>query len=199
MAIVVEHDKRRKEILEKALELFTKEGYDDVTFQKIADSCGITRTTLYIYFKNKREIFVWSIKQMTEGMEKKLVEIIHEKNLTAEQCLRRIMVWILDECASNRALFNVLLVYLINLKKTGENTEELVNRRILRAKHLLNMIIIGGQKRGEFKKENIKEVSSMFYGLIETAIFELAVIGKPDVSAEKETLDIMIQGILNKN
>lgn len=199
MAIVVEHDKRRKEILEKALELFTKEGYDDVTFQKIADSCGITRTTLYIYFKNKREIFVWSIKQMTQGMEQKLVEIIQEKGLTAEQCLRRIMLWILDECAANRALFNVLLVYLINLKKTGEDTEELVNRRVLRAKHLLNMIIIGGQKRGEFKKENIKEVSAMFYGLIETAIFELAVIGKPDVSTEKETLEIMIQGILSKS
>lgn len=196
MAIVVEHDKRRKEILNKALDLFTKEGYDDVTFQKIADSCGITRTTLYIYFKNKREIFSWSIKQMTDGMEKELEKIIREKNLTAEQCLRRIMIWILDECNENKALFNVLLVYLINLKKTGENTEEVVNRRILRVKHLLNMIIIGGQKRGEFKKENIKETSAMFYGLIETAIFELAVIGKPDVSGAKQTLEIMIQGIL---
>lgn len=196
MAIVVEHDKRRKEILDKALERFMKEGYDDVTFQKIADSCGITRTTLYIYFKNKREIFVWSIKQMTEGMEKKLVEIIREKDLTAEQCLRRIMVWILDECMENRALFNVLLVYLINLKKTGEDTEELVNRRILRVKHLINMIIIGGQKHGEFKKQSVKEVGAMFYGLIESAIFELAVIGKPDVSNAKETLDIMIKGIL---
>ena len=54
MAIVVEHDKRKHEILEKSLELFTREGYDDVTFQKIADACGITRTTLYIYFKNKK-------------------------------------------------------------------------------------------------------------------------------------------------
>ena len=54
MAIVVEHDKRKHEILEKSLEVFIEEGYEDVTFQKIADRCGITRTTLYIYFKNKR-------------------------------------------------------------------------------------------------------------------------------------------------
>ena len=46
MAIIVEHDKRRKEILEKSLEVFAAEGYEDVTFQKIADRCGITRTTL---------------------------------------------------------------------------------------------------------------------------------------------------------
>ena len=57
MSIVVEHEKRRWEILEKALDVFMEEGFEDVTFQKIADRCGITRTTLYIYFKNKREIF----------------------------------------------------------------------------------------------------------------------------------------------
>ena len=57
MAIIVEHEKRKRKILEKALDVFVEEGYEDVTFQKIADRCGITRTTLYIYFKNKREIF----------------------------------------------------------------------------------------------------------------------------------------------
>ena len=69
MSIIVEHDKRRQEILQNALEVFIDEGYEDVTFQKIADRCGITRTTLYIYFKNKREIFTWSIKQLTAGIE----------------------------------------------------------------------------------------------------------------------------------
>jgi len=46
MAIVVEHEKRRFEILQRALDVFTEEGYEDATFQKIADRCGITRTTL---------------------------------------------------------------------------------------------------------------------------------------------------------
>ena len=35
MAIVVEHEKRKKEILDKALDLFMENGYEDVTFQKI--------------------------------------------------------------------------------------------------------------------------------------------------------------------
>ena len=54
MSIVVAHEKRRAEILEKTLDVFVDEGFEDVTFQKIADRCGITRTTLYIYFKNKK-------------------------------------------------------------------------------------------------------------------------------------------------
>ena len=47
MAIVVEHEKRKHEILQKALDVFITEGYEDATYQKIADKCGITRTTLY--------------------------------------------------------------------------------------------------------------------------------------------------------
>ena len=36
MAIVVEHDKRKHEILQKSLDVFIDEGYEDATFQKIA-------------------------------------------------------------------------------------------------------------------------------------------------------------------
>ena len=80
MAVLVEHSKRKREILEKSLDLFIEEGYEDVTFQKIADRCGITRTTLYIYFKNKREILVYSIKQITENLEKALLKTQVYKN-----------------------------------------------------------------------------------------------------------------------
>jgi len=196
MAIVVEHDKRKHEILEKSLELFTREGYDDVTFQKIADACGITRTTLYIYFKNKKEIFTWSIKQMTGELEARLMEILADKSLTAEDCLRRIMYWIIETCEQNRPLFNVLLIYLINLQKTGVSAEERVNRRVIRIRHLLSMIIIEGQKRGEFKKMPVKTVNNMLYSLVETAIFEIAVINKKDVSEVKDSIDLVIQGIV---
>ena len=98
MAIVVEHEKRKKEILEKSLELFIAEGYEDVTYQKIADRCGITRTTLYIYFKNKREIFSFSIKQLTGDVERQLLEIIKQPELHSVDCLegilsRHVLVW----------------------------------------------------------------------------------------------------------
>ena len=196
MAIIVEHDKRKHEILEKSLELFTREGYDDVTFQKIADACGITRTTLYIYFKNKKEIFTWSIKQMTGELEARLMEILADKSLTAEDCLHRIMYWVIETCEQNRPLFNVLLIYLINLQKTGVSAEERVNRRVIRIRHLLSMIIIEGQKRGEFKKMPVKTVNNMLYSLVETAIFEIAVINKKDVSEVKDSIDLVIQGIV---
>ena len=105
MAIVVEHDKRKREILDKALDVFVEEGYEDATFQKIADRCGITRTTLYIYFKNKREIFLWSIKQLTEGLEKSLLEIMADGKLTSADILKQVTIKIINKCIKILRLF----------------------------------------------------------------------------------------------
>ena len=113
MAIIVEHDKRKKEILETALDLFMEKGYEDVTFQKIADRCGITRTTLYIYFKNKKEIFVWSIKQLTSEIEASLMDIIHDESKTVQDRLLSVLDKILEKCSENHLLFTVTLTYLL--------------------------------------------------------------------------------------
>ena len=114
MAIIVEHDKRKHEILKNALEVFIEEGYEDVTFQKIADRCGITRTTLYIYFKNKREIFLWSIKQLTEQIEVELISLIENDSISAADCLRKMLETILNVCLCQKELFGVLLSYLMS-------------------------------------------------------------------------------------
>ncbi len=196
MAIVVEHDKRKIDILEKSLELFCKEGFEDVTFQKIADACGITRTTLYLYFKNKREIFVWSIKQLTGGVEKELLEILKDKSLSSGESLKKMMGCVVELCASNRQLFRVLLFYLTNLQKSGIDPEDRINRRIIRAKHLLSMIIIRGQKSGEFKPYPVKQINDLFINLLYSVIFELAVLNKKDVSDVMESVDLAIKGIL---
>lgn len=196
MAIVVEHDKRRREILEKALDVFVDEGYEDVTFQKIADRCGITRTTLYIYFKNKREIFLWSIKQLTSGIEEKLKAIIVDQELSCQDALRKILMQIVDECEKNSRLFTVLLSYLLNLQKTGGDPAERVRRRLIRLRQLIDTVIIRGIKNGEFKKLNVHTAYEMFYGLIQSAIFRLSVLSEKSIASIRDPLNLAVDGII---
>lgn len=196
MAIVVEHDKRRHEILEKALDVFVDEGYEDVTFQKIADRCGITRTTLYIYFKNKREIFLWSIKQLTGDIEQVLRSTIGDSNQTCENTLRKVLMTIVDECEKNSRLFTVLLSYLLNLQKTGGDPAERVHRRLLKLHHLIDTVIIRGIKSGEFKQVNVHTAYEMFYGLIQSAIFRLSVLSEKSIASIRDTLNLAVDGIL---
>jgi len=47
----------RKLILDASMKLFIDEGYDNVTIRKIADLIEYSPTTVYLYFKDKDEIF----------------------------------------------------------------------------------------------------------------------------------------------
>jgi len=187
MSIVVEHDKRRKEILEKALDVFIEEGFEDATFQKIADRCGITRTTLYIYFKNKREIFNWSIKQLMAQVEAELKVVQQDSSLGAKYKLKHMLAMIIDTLQDNRKLLSVVLNYLLHLSKSGTDPDYRVRKRTIRLRHLMATIVIDGIRSGDFKNLNIRTVDDLLYGLIEAAIFRLVVLRRDSVEELKKS------------
>lgn len=188
MAIMIEHDKRKVEILQKAFEVFLEEGYANATFQKIANRCGITRTTLYLYFKNKREIFTWSIKQVTDDMEQKLVAVLNDESLSTRDCLDLIFALIIECVEKNKQLFNILLPYLIDLQKRGEQARLRVARRTVKLRHFLNTIIIRGQKTGELKKIPVSDVNDLIFNLIEGAVFRIIIYAENDAERLRKTL-----------
>lgn len=196
MAIIVEHDKRKHEILEKSLDVFIDEGYEDATFQKIADRCGITRTTLYIYFKNKHEIFLGSIKELLSKLEVSLSAIVENESLSADVALKNLIDAIIEEIEKNQKLFSVLLSYLMQLKKSGIDPNERIRRRVLRVRHHLSTILIRGIQNGDFKKIAIKDANDMIYGLVETAIFRIAVLNNTDMSEFKNAIYLAIDGLV---
>ena len=187
MAIVVEHDKRKHEILQKSLDVFVEQGYEDATFQKIADHCGITRTTLYIYFKNRHEIFLGSIKELLSELETNLRDII-KKDMDSIESLKQILFTIVDACENNKKLFSVLLNYLLQLKKAGVDTNERVRRRVIKMRHLLSTVLIKGIQKGEIKSVNVKDINELLYGMIEASIFRIAVLNQESVMEVKLAL-----------
>lgn len=196
MAIVVEHDKRKHEILQKSLDVFIDEGYEDATFQKIADRCGITRTTLYIYFKNKYEIFLGSIKELLGELERSLTEVMERNDMNSKDTLLTILTILLDSCEANKKLFSVLLNYLLQIKKSGVDPKDRVLRRVIRIKHLMSTIVIKGIRKGEFKATDIHGVNEMLYGLMEAAIFRISVLDEKDASDIRAALKVAVDSLV---
>jgi AcrR family transcriptional regulator len=206
MSIVVEHDKRRREILEKALDVFVDEGFENVTIQKIADRCGITRTTLYIYFRNKKEIFNYSIKQLMGEVENIILEVRKTTALNNTEKIIRVLNVIIDKFEENRRLLIVVLDYLLYLSKSDSDPEgnpglrprrgfpdQRVRKRTLRLRHILATMVIDGVKAGEFVPVNIRAVDDLLYGLLESAIFRLAVLKRDTVPELKEAQELAVR------
>lgn len=201
--IAVEHDKRKREILGKALLVFMEEGYENVTFQKIADRCHLTRTTLYIYFGSKREIFLLCIKQLTDNLYGELCTTIRDETLSAEKTLRRILSQIVDCVAANSRLFSVLLVYLLQIKTNGANPNERILRRVIRLRHVMSTVLIRGIKSGEFRPLVVHDANDLFYGLIESTVFHLSLDAEAagyrnQIEDVRTALRLAVDGILKK-
>jgi len=193
MSIVVEHEKRRYEILEKALDVFMDEGFEDATFQKIADRCGITRTTLYIYFKNKREIFNFTIKQFLSVLEGTITAIRKEKKLSHTEKLIRVMTVIIERLEENRRLLSVVLNYLVFMSKGDYDPDDRVRRRTVRMRRILATMLIEGIKDGEFIQDlNLKDANEMLYSFFEAAIFRMVVLRRSSVEELKGTIKLAV-------
>ena len=195
MSIAIEHEKRKREILEKALDVFIDEGYEDTTFQKIAERCGITRTILYLYFKNKREIFSFSIKLLTEKLEPEIRAIGAKSSMGQAEKLAAILAMVVEVCARNKRLLAVVLDYLGHQRTAGGNPDERVRRRTIRMRHILSGIIIEGQRSGEFGDFSVKEAGDLLYALIEAAIFRIAVLDRADAGGLAGAAALLAAGL----
>jgi len=61
-------------ILNSAMELFLKDGYDNVTIRKIAEKIEYSPTTIYLYFKDKDEIFFTLQKMAFKEFNKEMMK-----------------------------------------------------------------------------------------------------------------------------
>ncbi len=196
MSVLVEHEKRKEDILDKALDVFVQEGYKDTTFQKIAERCGITRTILYLYFDNKKEIFGACIKRMMSRLEDEIRDIAGDSDMPSVERLARIGEMVLQVCAKESGLLSVVLDYLLKMKMSGGDPDELVRRRTIRMRHILAIIIIEGKKKGEFAPEvSVKATSELFYAVIESAAFRISVLGKQDATILAESLRLLARSV----
>ncbi|MDR2490242.1 MAG: TetR/AcrR family transcriptional regulator [Spirochaetaceae bacterium] len=206
MSIKIEHEKRKHEILEKAMDVFIDEGFENTTIQKIAKHCGISRPILYTYFKNKRDIFNYSIKHLLSMVEQKLVQELHGQKSTAHKpekssavdTLVTMLMLIIDILEKNKKLLNVLIDYLLYISKhkeaAGNKTPDyLIRKRTIKLRHILSEVVIDGIKSGEIKNIDVSVVNNLLYGLLKSAILELTVIGKSSASEVKQTASLAVR------
>jgi AcrR family transcriptional regulator len=66
------NDRRRTEILDKAIELFAAHCYAGTDTQMLADELQVGKGTLYRYFQNKEELFLAAVDYLLNKMKAKI-------------------------------------------------------------------------------------------------------------------------------
>jgi TetR/AcrR family transcriptional regulator len=101
------YDGQRELILSQAARLFAQRGYPATSMNEVADACGMSKPSLYHYFRDKYALLV-SIAEGHVVRLEALVDEIAERRLAPQPRLRQLIGRFVEEYASAQHAHRVL-------------------------------------------------------------------------------------------
>ncbi len=101
----------KEKILNSARTLFTDYGYKKVSMDEIASNAGVTKKTVYSYFKDKEELVKYFINEQITQM-KTITDEIDAKNISFVEKINEMIITLLHYRKNTK--------FIINLAKEAE-------------------------------------------------------------------------------
>jgi AcrR family transcriptional regulator len=101
------YDDQRQMILARAGELFAKRGYSATSMNQVAEACGLSKATLYHYYRDKYSLLV-SIADSHVSRLEALVAAVSARKLKPEARVRALIRGLVEEYADAQHAHRVL-------------------------------------------------------------------------------------------
>ena len=76
---------RRQELLDTAMELFTRNGYEETSMGDIARAAGVAQGLCYRYFDSKQKLFQEAMDQYVRLCCERFLPVIHDRTRTIQE------------------------------------------------------------------------------------------------------------------
>lgn len=161
-----EKENRRSEILNAARRVFGEKGYKNAAITDIAMEAQLSPGTLYLYFKNKEELYTTLSVDMLEDMTEEIKNVTAESSLSIEEKLFRVNEIFLETYETD----SKVLINIFHLQ-SGEALNRLSPEVIQKIKDIssnshkaLASIIQEGMDQGIFRTEHPVAIADIIWG-----------------------------------
>ena len=193
MPKIIDYDSKRQEIIEKSKVVFAKHGYHNTNLSLISKKCGMGRTTLYQYFKNKDEIFYHTVGSTLEEINTQVDVITANEELTFIEKIKEIIQQLTENRDNNQTFILLLETWLVLNREKNEMLDKLKND-IQELKEKLENLIRDAIEAREIKPVDSKSLAATIYTFIETFTLNRSSDGI-DEKAKMESLNLLIDGL----
>ena len=182
---------KRQEILAASQVLFSQFGLRKVTTDDIAREAGISKATIYRYYKNKMEIFE-DVVNLEAGQ---LLMAIENAVTAGQSVVDKFKAHLLTKMAKIKELINFYHVTEDHSDNFWPYIDEVRTRFIIDERAILRDILKSGIAAGELNDMDVDRVANMMVVSLKSQEYDWAIMGQ-DISLE-EYVDLMIDIILN--
>ena len=153
---------KKKEIINKAAEIFAKKGYEKTTMEEIAAELNMTKGSIYYYFKGKDEILFQCLMMAHSLANEVLSKIIEKGNISSKD---KLILAIKEhvKVLTRKSVYATLRQQELLLPGT---LRKAVSAERNRFQANFMGIVQEGIDDGTFKKVNLKMVSFAILGAV---------------------------------
>ena len=192
MSRTIDHRLRKETIVAESVHLFAHSGYTAVNFSAIAKKCGMSRTLLYTYFKNKRAIFDEAIYRVTSRVETKYAEVMRSGQ-SADAKLRQICITVIAMLFDNRDFVCVVADVLSTYRRRGAIPIDKIERHTAGVRRIMTALAAEAVKRGEYSSRvDPVRTAELLYSQFEAAAMRICMTGRAEISEAVDRLDLIL-------
>jgi AcrR family transcriptional regulator len=188
-------DKRRQQIVEAAVELFSRKGFRGTRTREIAEAAGISEAMIYRHFATKRELYsaIIEAKSATEELLASAATAAQEKDDAG--VLRAVGLKMIEQTVREPSLMRLLLFSAL---EGHELSEIFFESRVKRLHQFLSRYIRRRIKEGRFRSMDALVAARGFIGMIVhyLLIHELFGVKRPRRSSPEEVVELFVSVFL---
>lgn len=189
MPKIVDREERMNTILQKAMEVFSEVGYKESNLTLIAEKCGLSRPTVYQYFKDKKDIYYYAVKKVTSDMFTLYSHYaFDEGNKDEIERLDMIISDLFEKAKSNETSLANLVEFILAEKRSGVDVYSTIKARTAKLRILIKRLVLQGVHRGTIKECDVEKVGDEIYNLIQAECFQVGFFNNYSPSQARETL-----------
>ncbi len=184
----------RQRIMRMAASEFARLGFDPANINVIAEQAGIGKGTIYLYFENKRDLFLEMLRAIAQA-QLTVIRAALAPDGTLRQRLERLFRAFARLAEEESDNFNVYMsaLYGVNRAFQAEATKLLRDYVAVIA-----LMLEQSQARGEIRSQNVEVTALMVLSLTESYVLSARVLGQSEhqiVQQAGQVAELILRGI----
>lgn len=190
----------KNQVIQSAIKLFAKKGFDGTSMREIAERAGVTKPMIYYHYKDKEALYFSLLDDYMSKFIKKVMDTL-SLALSPQEKIQSFVKLYVKHLKKNRNIFKI-----INREITGsrKNVDKLTDNYFSKIHSGLAKVIDDGIKEGSFKAVNPHATAISLIGIIIFYFAERKVIERltdGEIQTEKligtlhtHILDLLLSG-----